>query len=317
MSGSSNIDAAPIYYVATGSTATETANNITAKINSLYSTFRTVATSSATDLSVTASVPYNETLGNSFRIVSSSISNTFAGGLTGTECFEIETLAWGAQMNNAGAILSSGALVSGSATNVRWQVQNVNNTQGTFTLIVRSGNDTDAQPNVLETWTNLSMDVDQPNYIARVIGNTKPVYTYSTADGQGYIDYIGDFPNASRYIRIANVPKAQFGTFDNNGLYQSALFSGSLPANGTGGLAGAFNGGQIDTSLPRFMYENIVSGVTNAQGFTTTDYFPAINLLNNSDEYVFNLLYKIFNCNNCKLVFFFYFIMCNYFFLII
>ena len=291
MTGSTTqIDAAPIYYVTTGSTATATADNITAKINSLQSTFRTVATSSATNLAVTASVNYNETLGNSFRIVSSSITNVFAGGLTGAECFEIETLAWGAQMNNSGSVLASGALVSGSATNVRWQVQNVNTTQGTFTLVVRSGNDTDAQPNVLETWTNLCMDVNQPNYIARVIGNTKPVYTYSTADGQGYIDYNGDFPNASRYIRIANVPKAQFGTFDNNGLYQSALFSGSLPENGDGGLAGAFNGGQIDTSLPRFMYENIISGVTNAQGFTTADYFPAINLLNNSDEYIFNIL---------------------------
>jgi hypothetical protein len=291
MTGSTSlVDAAPIYYVTTGSTAAATADNITAKINSLQSTFKTVATSSTTNLAVTASLPYNETLGNSFRIVSSSINNAFVGGLTGAECFEVETLAWGAQMNNAGAVLSSGALVSGSATNVRWQVQNVNTTQGTFTLVVRSGNDTDAQPNILETWTNLSMDVDQPNYIARVIGNTKPVYTYSTADGQGYIDYIGDFPNASRYIRIANVPKAQFGTFDNNGNYQSALFSGSLPANGDGGLSGAFNGGQVDTSLPRFMYENITSGVSNSQGFTTADYFPAINLLNNSDEYRFNIL---------------------------
>ena len=291
MTGSTTqIDAAPIYYVTTGSTATATTGNITAKINSLQSTFRTVATSSATNLAVTASLPYNETLGNSFRIVSSSITNIFDGGLTGAECFEIETLAWGSQMNNSGSVLSSGALVSGSATNVRWQVQNVNTTQGTFTLIVRSGNDTDAQPNVLETWTNLSMDVNQPNYIARVIGNTKPVYTYSAADGQGYIDYTGDFPNASRYIRIANVPKAQFGTFDNNGLYQSALYSGSLPENGDGGLAGAFSGGVVDTALSRYMYENIVSGVTNSQGFTTEDYAVALNLLNNTDEYQFNLL---------------------------
>ena len=291
MTGStSQIDAAPIYYVTTGSTATATTNNIVTKINSLYSTFRVTASSSVTDLAVTASILGNEVLGNSFHIVSSSVDNTFAGGLTGPECFEIETLAWGAQMNNSGAVLSSGALVSGSATNVRWQVQNVNTTQGTFTLVVRSGNDTDAQPNVLETWTNLCMDVNQPNYIARVIGNTKPVYTYSTADGQGYIDYSGDFPNASRYIRIANVPQAQYGTFDNNGNYQSALFSGSLPENGDGNLAGAFNGGQTDTSLPRFMYENIVSGVSNTQGFTTSDYFPAINLLNNSDEYIFNIL---------------------------
>jgi hypothetical protein len=293
MSGSSNIDAAPIYYVATGSTPTETTNNITAKINSLQSTFRIAATSSITDLAVTASLGYPwelQSLGNSFSIVSSSVSRTFAGGANGAECFELETLAWGAQMNNSGSVLSSGALVSGSATNVRWQVQNVNTTQGTFTLIIRSGNDTDAQPNVLETWTNLSMDVNQPNYIARVIGNTKPVYTYSTADGQGYIDYVGDFPNASRYVRVANVPQAQFGTFDNNGLYQSALYSGSLPANGDGGLAGAFSGGVVDTALPRFMYENITTAATNAQGFTTADYAVALNLLNNTDEYQFNLL---------------------------
>jgi hypothetical protein len=193
-------------------------------------------------------------------------------------------------MNNSGSVLSSGALVSGSATNVRWQVQNVNTTQGTFTLLIRSGNDTDIQPNVLETWTNLSMDVNQPNYIARVIGNTKPVYTYSVADGQGYIDYIGDFPNASRYVRVASVPQAQYNTFDNNGLYQSALYSGSLPANGDGRIAGAFSGGVVDTSLSRFMYENIVSGVTNSQGFTTEDYAVALNLLNNTDEYQFNLL---------------------------
>ena len=293
MSGSSNIDAAPIYYVATGSTSIETATNIAAKINSLQSTFRITATSSTTNLAVTASLGYPwelQSLGNSFRILSSSITNNFGGGANGAECFELETLAWGAQMNNSGSILSSGALVSGSAINVRWQVQNVNTTQGTFTLLVRSGNDTDAQPNVLETWTNLSMDVNQPNYIARVIGNTKPVYVYSVADGQGYIDVQGDFPNASRYIRVANVPQAQFNTFDNNGLYQSSVFSGSLPANGDGSLAGAFNGGQVDTNLGKFMFENITTAATNAQGFTAADYATALNLLNNTDEYQFNLL---------------------------
>ena len=291
MTGSTTqVDAAPIYYITTGSTATDTTTNIVTKINSLQSVFSTVAASSTTDLSLTASLSYSKTIGNSFKIVSSSITRSLDGGLNGAECFELETLAWGSQMNNSGSILSSGALVSGSATNVRWQIQNVNNTLGTFTLIIRSGNDTDAKPNVLETWINLSLDVNQPNYIGRVLGNTKPVYTYSIADGQGYIDYIGDFPNSSRYVRLANIPQAQFGTFDNNGLYNAAAFSGSLPSNGSGALAGAFSGGAVDTTLPRFMYENIISGVTNAQGFTTADYFPAINLLNNSDEYIFNIL---------------------------
>ena len=114
----------------------------------------------------------------------------------------LETLAWGAQMNNEGGTVVSGALPSGSATNVRWEVTNVNYTQGTFTLLVRSGNDNQAQKNILETWTNLTMDVNQPNYIARVIGNTKPVYTYSQTDGQGYIDYDGDFANTSNIMYL-------------------------------------------------------------------------------------------------------------------
>ena len=204
--------------------------------------------------------------------------------------FTLETLAWGAQMNNQGGTVVSGALPSGSAQNVRWEVSNVNYTQGTFTLLVRSGNDNNAQKNILETWTNLSMDINQPNYIGRVIGDTKPVYTYSAVDGQGYVDYNGDFPNQSRYIRVATVPQVQYNTITNNGNYNAAAYSASLPAPGSGSVNGAFNGGVVDTSLNRFMYENIISGVTNAQGFTSADYAPALSLLNNTDEYLFNLL---------------------------
>ena len=207
--------------------------------------------------------------------------------------FTLETLAWGAQMNNAGGTVVSGALPSGSADNVRWEVSNVNYNLGTFTLLVRSGNDNNAQKNILETWTNLSMDVNQPNYIARVIGDTKPVYTYSAVDGQGYIEYNGDFPNQSRYIRVATVPQVQYNTFTNNGNYNAAAYSSSLPAPGSGSLNGAFNGGIPDTDLTgsRYMYENIISGVTNAQGFTSADFAPALSLLNNTDEYQFNLLF--------------------------
>jgi len=216
----------------------------------------------------------------------------FSGGTAGipANSFVLETLAWGAQMNNLGGTVISGALPSGSATNVRWEVNQVNYDQGTFTLLVRSGNDNNNQKNVLETWTNLSMDVNQPNYISRVIGNQKPTYTYSTADGQGYIDFVGDFPNASRYVRVQSVPLAQYNTVNNNGTYQAARYSGSLPVIGSGSVNGAFNGGIVDTNLSKFMFENIVSGVTNAQGFTSADYATALNLLANTDEYQFNLL---------------------------
>jgi hypothetical protein len=204
--------------------------------------------------------------------------------------FVLETLAWGDQMNNVGGTAVSGALPSGSPNNVRWEVNQVDYTAGTFTVVVRSGNDNNNQKNIIETWTNLSMDVNQPNYISRVIGDSKPIYTYSTTDGQGYISEGGSFSNASRYIRVASVPKAQYNTFDNNGIYQSSLFSSSLPSIGSGSLHGAFNGGIMDTNMSRVMFENITSSVANAQGFTSADYAPALNILKNKDEYQFNLL---------------------------
>lgn len=65
---------------------------------------------------------------------------------------------------------------------------------GSFSLLVRDFNDTDAQPNVLESWSNLNLNPSSPNYIARAIGNSAPDYTQGT--------YEGDYTNNSNYIRI-------------------------------------------------------------------------------------------------------------------
>lgn len=73
------IDAAPIYYVVTGSSATLTVANIAAKINTLSSTFGIVATGSATTLQLSASIGHNSLLGNTFTYVSASIIQPFAG----------------------------------------------------------------------------------------------------------------------------------------------------------------------------------------------------------------------------------------------
>jgi hypothetical protein len=69
---------------------------------------------------------------------------------------------------------------------------------GSFSLLVRDFNDTDAQPNVLESFNNLNFDPTSPNYIARVIGNSIPTFNSST----GLTNYEGDYSNNSKYIRI-------------------------------------------------------------------------------------------------------------------
>lgn len=200
--------------------------------------------------------------------------------------FTIETLAWGDQMNNTSSI-SNGALANGSATNVRWEVTNVNTGSGVFTLAVRRGDDNTTNPNYIETWPNLSLDPALPNFISRVIGDVKPVYTVDSS-GAPYIDYRGSFANASEYIRIASVINPQVDSIDNNGNYKATQYSGSLPTLGSGSFGGSFAGGFAATNRQQLMNESITAA--NMEGFSVGDYNTALALLTNKDEYQFNVL---------------------------
>jgi hypothetical protein len=200
--------------------------------------------------------------------------------------FTIETLAWGDQMNNTSSI-SGGALANGSAVNVRWEVTNVNTGSGVFTLAVRRGDDNTTNPNYIETWPNLSLDPALPNFISRVIGDVKPVYTVDS-DGNPYIDYRGSFANASEYIRIASVINPQVDSIDNNGNYKATQYSGSLPTLGSGSYGGSFAGGFAATNRQQLMNENITAA--NMEGYNVDDYDTALALLTNKDEYQFNVL---------------------------
>jgi hypothetical protein len=200
-----------------------------------------------------------------------------------TSSFTLETLSWGDQMNNTSSLIS-GALASGSTQNVRWEVTNINTGSGVFTLVIRRGDDNDSQKNILETWSNLSLDPLTPNYISRVIGDLKPVYDST----EGYVKYNGEYPNASQYVRVASVTTPQVDSIDNNGNYKAALYSGSLPALGSGSYGGSFSGGVAATNQPQLMNENIT--ISNIQGFAPSDYTSAFTLLSNKDEYQFNVL---------------------------
>jgi phage tail sheath protein FI len=216
----------------------------------------------------------------------STYSNASVTSTNTSSSFELETLAWGNIMNNTSSAVS-GALASGTSTNVRWEVTNVNTGSGTFNLAVRAGNDNTNQPNYLETFVNLSLDPALPNFISRVIGDIKPVYRLDSS-GTPYIDTTGSYANASQYIRIKSVISTQVDSIDNNGNYKVTQYSGSLPAVGSGSYEGSFAGGIAATSAVQLMNEAIQTG--SIQGFTPADYQAAFTLLNNKDEYQFNVL---------------------------
>jgi hypothetical protein len=204
-----------------------------------------------------------------------------------TSSFQLEVLTWGDQMNNTSSI-SNGALASGSQFNVRWEITNVSTGSGTFTLVVRRGDDNQSQKNILETWADMSLDPQLPNYVARVIGDLKPVYVAATGTDSAYINYQGTYPNVSRYVRVSSVTTPNVDSLDNNGFFKSGSYGNTLPAVGSGSYGGSFSGGVADTTAPKLMNEFITT--TNIQGFHPNDYTLALNLLTNRDEYQFNVL---------------------------
>jgi hypothetical protein len=219
--------------------------------------------------------------------VSTYASASVASSASLGTSFTLETLAWGDQMNNSGSI-TNGALALGTAANVRYEITSLNTGSGTFNLAIRAGNDNTAQPNYLETFPNLSLDPGLSNYISRVIGDNKPVYKVDT-DGSPYIDYTGSYANASQYVRVKSVTTPNVDSIDNNGNFKTGSYSGSLPIVGSGSiLGGAFQGGLAATATTQFMNEAITTG--NIQGFAPADYITAFTLLNNKDEYQFNVL---------------------------
>jgi uncharacterized protein len=288
-----------LFFFSTGSSNSGSASNLVDAVNSALSgssalTGVNILQAFANTNSVIISGSLSGTYANGITLVTGSASSfstlfTLGGGSNladQTTSFTLETLAWGDEMNNTSSI-SSGALASGSAINVRWEITNVNTGSGTFNLAVRAGNDNDAQKNYLETWPNLSLDPSLPNYIARVIGDVKNVYTVDS-DGTPYINQTGSYANASQYIRVKSVSNIQIDSIDNNGYYKSGSLAAGLPTLGSGSYGGSFAGGVASTNRQALMNENITT--SNIQGFSANDYITAFNLLSNKDEYRFNVL---------------------------
>jgi hypothetical protein len=74
---------------------------------------------------------------------------------------------------------------------------------GTFSLQVRSWNDTDINPNVLEQFNNLTLDPTAANFICAVIGDRKVFYNFDTTiDTERRVVATGKYPNQSAYVRV-------------------------------------------------------------------------------------------------------------------
>ena len=108
--------------------------------------------------------------------------------------FQIETITAGNAANTKVKVGISNVKAAGTTNGTDY---------GTFTVVVRDFNDTDKKKVVLETYSNVNLDPNSPNFISRVIGDRK-----RSIDSLGKITESGDWVNNSKYIRIVNVNEA-------------------------------------------------------------------------------------------------------------
>ena len=274
--------------ILSGSSFQDVYNNATSSVvipsNPTLYTNTTIASSASfsTPNLVLTSTNSNGLAGNSYFVTSGSTTTYYTGG-TNTTAFVLETLSEGIIMNSTGPTGSFGTLLSGSANNFRWQIVSPNINDGTFSLLIRQGNDSDINQSVVESWGPLSLDPFASNYIEKVIGNQ--VETIRSDNGEYYVQLTGSFQNNSSIIRVKQVNQTTPNYLDNNGVFKPQ-FTGSLPTSSNGTFGSAL-GNNIPTSAGNY-YENITSN--NIQGLTANAYVESISLLANKDAYKYNIL---------------------------
>ena len=250
-----------------------------------------------------AAKSYFEQGGNSIlvtRVVSGSFTGATNTALTASavasQPFALETISKGALLNNAtgsnpdtAVHNSDGSINLGTADNLRWEISNVNDAQGTFSLSIRRGDDNTKSKIILESFNDLSLDPNSENYIERVVGNQTKT---KSSDGEvTYISTVGEYVNRSRYVRVSSVNNPTLNYVGNDGITVGSngvtSFSGSLPIAQSGSFQGAA-GNLYNGIVPNNHFGSISN--TNTQGLTAANYTDAISILENKDEYVFNII---------------------------
>lgn len=283
------------FNVPTGSYPLKSTNVLTGGTSGLNGIGDFIFSNATTLTSLTITTPgTGYTVGETITLTTSSLGANTGGGtdmvitlgaaniIESNNVFTLETIGEGVNMNSTSTESSTGALASGSADNIRWEIVSPNTARGVFTVVIRQGNDVTKSKSVLESFTNVSLDPNSSNYIARIIGDQKQVKRGSGVDT--YLQTSGSFRNASRYVRVKSVDVKTPNYFDNSGVAKTK-FVGSIPVAQSGTMGGGV--GEIVGSTSKY-YEAINN--SNTQGLAATDYTDALGLLANKDEFQYNII---------------------------
>ena len=300
---------ANIWYFDKGSSVENLVDNLGAQINAItdFPVDWQDPGAGATDLFILSGSVKGEsrngitfTTGSDAGATPDKLSITLAQGTNTTTAttnsFLLETIGKGTIYNSstgasdAGVHNSDSSLALGKDDNLRWEVSNVNDKLGTFTVSIRRGDDSLKNKVILETYNNLSLDPNSENYIAKVIGNQ--YQQINTSESPAYIETIGEYVNRSNYVRVSAVNATTLNYLGNDGLTvnldsDSISYSASLPIVQSGSFYGA-TGDLFANDRPANYFKDITS--IDSQGLVGPCYDNIISVLENTEDYVFNII---------------------------
>ena len=90
---------------------------------------------------------------------------------------------------------------------------------GTFTVEVRDYNDTDSNPSILERFPLCTLNPNDDNYVAKLIGDRKVTYNFdATVESERRVVAFGKYPNVSQLVRIVMKDAVEEGNVPQNAL---------------------------------------------------------------------------------------------------
>jgi hypothetical protein len=151
---------------------------------------------------------------------------------------------------------------------------------GTFDVVVRRADDSDLRPVVLERFSNCNLDKNSPNFIAAKIGDMQMEWDSTE---KRYRDF-GDFPNASRYLRVhmhsdydTSAPNAALLPF---GVYGPPRFPAATFASASAAIspATAYIQGSGNVPTDYFVEDGVFVDADNEAFGTANIVFPAVGI---------------------------------------
>ncbi len=142
------------------------------------------------------------------------------------------------------------------------------NNYATFTLVLRRADDTDKNQQVIERFSNLSLNPLADNYISKKIGDKYVVWDQNTKVLREY----GEYDNVSKYIRIQVNAAVQAGTLDPNML----PFGVEGPTKFKTVQVGKTVADPVESAVAPLSMVSSAPGMTFATG-TLTDFTASLN----------------------------------------